>query len=143
MGTVYEAEQERPRRIVALKIIKPELANRETVWRFEQGGESARASPTPSIAQIYEAGIADTGFGLHCFFAMEYVRGQTLRVYAPLAVGTETRPPRLRRLPTACRFGVEHRRESTDVLRAEFWDFRVEVYLAVTVLYRRGARIRK
>jgi hypothetical protein len=35
MGAVYEGEQERPRRIVALKIIKPELANRETVWRFD------------------------------------------------------------------------------------------------------------
>ena len=33
--------------------------------------------------------------------------------------------------------------KSKDVLRAGFWDFRVEVYLAVSVLYRRGARIRK
>jgi hypothetical protein len=82
MGAVYEAEQEHPRRIVALKIIKPGLANPETVWRFEQEARALTRLQHPSIAQIYEAGIADTGFGLQHFFAMEFVRGQTLRVYA-------------------------------------------------------------
>src|SRR5262245_38304723 len=35
MGVVYEAEQEHPRRIVALKIIKPSVASVETISRFE------------------------------------------------------------------------------------------------------------
>jgi len=35
MGAVYEAEQEQPRRVVALKIIKPGLATAETLRRFQ------------------------------------------------------------------------------------------------------------
>src|SRR5579872_7509647 len=35
MGTVYEAEQDQPRRLVALKVIKPGLAAGERLWRFE------------------------------------------------------------------------------------------------------------
>ena len=35
MGTVYEAEQEHPRRAVALKVIRPGLARFELVRRFE------------------------------------------------------------------------------------------------------------
>ena len=36
MGAVYEAEQDQPRRIVALKVIKPGLANPELLRRFAQ-----------------------------------------------------------------------------------------------------------
>src|SRR5580692_6701686 len=36
MGVVYKAEQENPRRIVALKVIKPGFANTEVVRRFQQ-----------------------------------------------------------------------------------------------------------
>src|SRR5678815_3816942 len=36
MGSVYEAEQEHPRRTVALKIIKPGTSNAELLRRFEQ-----------------------------------------------------------------------------------------------------------
>src|SRR5205085_7978875 len=35
MGVVYEAEQENPRRIVALKVVKPGLAIPEVLRRFE------------------------------------------------------------------------------------------------------------
>jgi serine/threonine protein kinase len=35
MGAVYEATQEHPRRTVALKVIKPGLADRELLRRFE------------------------------------------------------------------------------------------------------------
>jgi eukaryotic-like serine/threonine-protein kinase len=36
MGTVYEAEQEHPRRTVALKVIRPGWATAEILRRFEQ-----------------------------------------------------------------------------------------------------------
>jgi serine/threonine protein kinase len=36
MGIVYEAEQETPRRTVALKVIKPGLATPELLRRFKQ-----------------------------------------------------------------------------------------------------------
>ena len=35
MGAVYEAEQDRPRRVVALKVIRPGFANPELLRRFE------------------------------------------------------------------------------------------------------------
>src|SRR6516164_2888510 len=34
MGAVYEAEQEQPRRRVAIKAIKPKLASHAMLWRF-------------------------------------------------------------------------------------------------------------
>src|SRR5215510_15259972 len=40
MGAVYEAEQEHPRRTVALKIIKPGMVNPESLRRFEQESQA-------------------------------------------------------------------------------------------------------
>jgi eukaryotic-like serine/threonine-protein kinase len=40
MGVVYEAEQEQPRRIVALKVIKPGLASADVLRRFAQESEA-------------------------------------------------------------------------------------------------------
>src|SRR5436309_3008319 len=56
MGVVYEAEQEHPRRIVALKVIKPGLATPGMLRRFELEGEALGRLQYPGIAQIYEAG---------------------------------------------------------------------------------------
>jgi hypothetical protein len=52
MGTVYEAEQDQPRRLVALKVIKPGLAQRERLWRFEQEAQALGRLQHPGIAQI-------------------------------------------------------------------------------------------
>jgi hypothetical protein len=40
MGTVYEAEQDHPRRLVALKVIKPGLASPELLRRFERESQA-------------------------------------------------------------------------------------------------------
>jgi hypothetical protein len=82
MGSVYEAEQDHPRRIVALKVIKPGLTNPEFLRRFERESEALGRLQHPGIAQIYEAGTADTGFGPQPHFAMEFILGETLRNYA-------------------------------------------------------------
>src|SRR5579864_3463643 len=82
MGVVYEAEQEQPRRTVALKVIKPGLASAELLRRFAQESQALARLQHPGIAQIYEAGTADAGFGPQPFFAMELIRGQCLRDYA-------------------------------------------------------------
>ena len=82
MGAVYEAEQETPRRTIALKIIKPGFGSPASIC-----GASSRKSHAlgrlqhPGIAQIYEAGTADTGCGRQPYFAMEFIRGKTLREY--------------------------------------------------------------
>jgi len=82
MGAVYEAEQEQPRRTVALKVIRPGLASPQLLRRFEQEAQALGRLQHVGIAQIYEAGTADTGRGLQPYFAMEFIRGTTLLDYA-------------------------------------------------------------
>jgi tetratricopeptide (TPR) repeat protein len=82
MGTVYEAEQDHPRRVVALKVIKPGLTSRELLRRFERESQALGRLQHPGIAQIYEAGTADAGFGPQPYFAMEFILGETLKDYA-------------------------------------------------------------
>ena len=79
MGAVYEAEQEQPRRKVALKVIKPGLAGPELLRRFELESEALGRLHHPGIAQIYEAGLGDDD---QPFFAMEFIRGLPLDEYA-------------------------------------------------------------
>jgi eukaryotic-like serine/threonine-protein kinase len=63
MGTVYQAEQQNPHRIVALKVIKQGISSDRSLRRFEQEAEALGRLQHPGIAQIYEAGTADTGLG--------------------------------------------------------------------------------
>jgi len=78
MGSVYLAEQENPHRVVALKVIKPGFVNAELLRRFEQEAHALGRLQHPGIAQIYEAGTADSGYGPQPYFAMEFVAGLTL-----------------------------------------------------------------
>ena len=82
MGTVYEAEQDKPRRIVALKVIKPGFATASLLRRFEQESQVLGRLQHPGIAQIYEAGTADAGHGVQPYFVMELIRGKPLDAYA-------------------------------------------------------------
>ena len=80
MGVVYEAVQEHPHRTVALKVVKPGLAP-SLLRRFEHESQALARLQHPGIAQIHEAGVADTGFGPQPYFAMEFIRGQPFREY--------------------------------------------------------------
>ena len=83
MGSVYEAEQDHPRRIVALKVIKPGLTSPELLRRFERESQALGRLQHPGIAQIYEVGTADAGgTGPLPYFAMEFINGTPLRDYA-------------------------------------------------------------
>ena len=82
MGAVYEAEQEQPRRRVAIKAIKPGLASPVLLRRFEHETQALGLLQHPGIAQIYEAGAADWGFGPQPYFAMEFIQGTPLLRYA-------------------------------------------------------------
>ena len=82
MGTVYEAEQQTPHRKVALKIIKPGLSTDELLRRFELEANALGRLQHPGIAQIYEAGAADAGFGPQPYFAMEFIQGLSLLQHA-------------------------------------------------------------
>jgi serine/threonine protein kinase/tetratricopeptide (TPR) repeat protein len=82
MGVVYLAEQDRPRRAVALKVIRPGLASRGTLRRFDLEAETLGRLQHPGIAQIYDAGAADAGDGPQPYFAMELIQGNPLVDYA-------------------------------------------------------------
>jgi tetratricopeptide (TPR) repeat protein/tRNA A-37 threonylcarbamoyl transferase component Bud32 len=82
MGAVYEAEQEHPHRIVALKVIRPGYTSPEMLRRFEQEAQALGRLQHPGIARIYEAGCATTESGPQPYFAMELIHGETLLEYA-------------------------------------------------------------
>jgi serine/threonine protein kinase/Tfp pilus assembly protein PilF len=76
MGVVWEAEQERPKRRVALKVMRSSHAVDELHAKmFHREVETLGRLKHPNIAAIYESGHTEDG---RDFFAMELVRGQTL-----------------------------------------------------------------
>jgi predicted Ser/Thr protein kinase len=81
MGVVYLAEQESPRRAVALKLLRFDSASPRQLERFEREAELLGRLAHPGIARVYEAGWAVTETGRRPFFAMEYVEGQALHRY--------------------------------------------------------------
>jgi serine/threonine protein kinase len=83
MGTVYLAEQDHPKRTVALKVMKPGIVSPDTLRRFEYEVEILGRLRHPNIAQVYEAGTHDDGRGGMPYFVMEYVPSAlTLTRYA-------------------------------------------------------------
>ncbi len=79
MGIVYEAHQESPRRLVALKVIRSGASIDEQQVKMFRREELALAQlKHPGIASIYDAGRTDEG---QHFFAMELVRGVPLDSY--------------------------------------------------------------
>jgi tetratricopeptide (TPR) repeat protein len=88
MGAVYEAVQDNPERLVALKVIKPGVTSEHALRRFEQESQMLGKLHHPGIAQIFEAGTADAGDGPQPYFAMELIHGLTLARYAERAALT-------------------------------------------------------
>ncbi len=82
MGVVYVARQERPKRTVALKVIRRGLATSSMVRRFEHEAEMLGRLQHPGIAQIFLAGSTDGPDGARPFIAMELVAGPPLTQYA-------------------------------------------------------------
>src|SRR5262245_46701158 len=79
MGVVYEAEQQHPRRSVALKVIRGgRLVDEYQVKLFRREAQALARLKHPGIAAIYEAGRADDG---RHYFVMELVRGIPLLDY--------------------------------------------------------------
>ena len=80
MGTVFQAEQDHPRRAVALKVIRGgQLVDEHNVKLFQREIRTLARLKHPHIAAIYEADHTEDG---QHFFAMELVRGTSLLDHA-------------------------------------------------------------
>jgi len=81
MGTVYRAEQDNPRREVALKVVRPGITRAESLRRFEMEAAILGRLRHPGIAQIHEAGMEDGPGGPRPYFAMELIEGSPLKTF--------------------------------------------------------------
>ena len=75
MATVYLAQDLKHDRLVALKVLKPELAAVLGAERFVQEIKTTAALQHPHILPLFDSGSAD-GF---LYYVMPYVEGETLR----------------------------------------------------------------
>jgi tetratricopeptide (TPR) repeat protein len=79
MGIVYEAEQQTPRRPVAIKVIRGgQHVDEYRARLFQREAQTLGRLRHPAIAAIYEAGRTDDG---QHFFVMELVHGLPLNEY--------------------------------------------------------------
>ena len=82
MGVVYRARQKRPDRIVALKVIAPDLADDPAFrTRFQLESSIAAQIEHPNVIPVYAVGEADGTL----FIAMRFVDGTDLRASARAA----------------------------------------------------------
>jgi eukaryotic-like serine/threonine-protein kinase len=90
MGVVYAAQQDRPRRTVAIKVLRRGYRHPEILQRFEREAEILGRLQHPGIAQVYAFHPGDRSAPAH--LVMELVAGPPLTDYA-----------RSERLPAAAR----------------------------------------
>jgi non-specific serine/threonine protein kinase/serine/threonine-protein kinase len=79
MGEVWLAEQIHPlHRQVAIKVIKAGMDTSQVVARFEAERQALALMDHPAIAKVFDAGTTPEG---RPYFAMEYVRGESITSY--------------------------------------------------------------
>lgn len=95
MGVVYVAQQTEPvRRKVALKIIKPGLATKDVVIRFEAERQALAMMDHPNIARVFDGGATgpESGCPGQPYFVMELVQGLRITEYcAAMRLSTRER----------------------------------------------------
>jgi serine/threonine protein kinase/Tfp pilus assembly protein PilF len=112
MGSVYRVADTKLNQEVALKLIKPEIAqDKKSIERFRNELKLARNIRHKNVCGMFDLGETE---GAH-FITMEYVRGEDLKSFihrsGQLAVGTAVRVARqvCEGLAEAHKLGVVHR----------------------------------
>lgn len=111
-GEVHLADDRELSRPVALKLLRPDLADREALARFVREARSTAALDHPSIVRVYDHGRTEEG---RFFIVYEYVEGTSAAAAARL--GPPLEPHRVASLgrdvatalAAAHRLGVLHR----------------------------------
>lgn len=82
MGIVFEAEQDSPKRRVALKLIRSIGMSPTLIKRFEREAYVLGQLQHPGIAHIYESGMTDIDGHRQPFLAMELIKGEHITAFA-------------------------------------------------------------
>jgi WD40 repeat protein len=83
MGRVYEGLQEKPRRTVAVKVMRPGIASAAMLARFEREAEMLARLRHPGIAHVYEVGTCPSAQGSLPYFVMEFIpEARTILAFA-------------------------------------------------------------
>ena len=87
MGTVFRARHKRMRRVVAIKVLNPEIQeNPDHLQRFQREIETLARLNHPGVIQAYDADFGPSGF----FLVLEFVEGSDLdgivRKHGPLPI---------------------------------------------------------
>ncbi len=80
MGVVYAAQQDRPRRTVAIKVLRRGFRHPEILRRFEDEADMLGRLQHPGIAQVYAFNPGDRAIPAH--LVMELVSGPPMTDYA-------------------------------------------------------------
>ncbi|MCS7044882.1 MAG: serine/threonine protein kinase, partial [Gemmataceae bacterium] len=105
MGAVYKARDPQDDRIVALKVMAPELAaKRNMLTRFRREAMSAARLRHENIVTLHEFGEANGTF----YLALEFVAGQDLHDYIARAAGGRLAPEEARRLALQAAQALDH-----------------------------------
>jgi len=95
MGVVYAAQQDRPRRTVAIKVLRRGYRHPEILKRFELEAEMLGRLQHPGIAQVYAFYPGDYKTPAH--LVMELVSGPPLTDFARVQAGLACDEHHLRR----------------------------------------------
>ncbi|MGE5654013.1 MAG: Stk1 family PASTA domain-containing Ser/Thr kinase [Bacillota bacterium] len=87
MSLVYKAKDTWLKRLVAVKVLRPEFTNDEDfIRRFRREAQAVASLSHPNIVNIYDVGVEQAPY----FIVMEYIEGKTLnwliKNEAPLAI---------------------------------------------------------